>query len=157
MSFKATDDWRISLTWMVLPAGRAWQRAAGVAFTRLGLSLSAAAPLLVIARLGDGVRQRHVAEEAAIDPAAIARSVTQLEKDGLLVRRTDPTDARAKTLHLTSAGRELVAKLDGALDELRKNVLSKVSDRDGQAAVRVLLALDAACTEEAIGADAHQP
>jgi len=149
MSFEETDDWQVALTWMVLPAGRAWQRAAGIALTRLGLSLSAAAPLLVIARLGDGVRQRDVAEEAAIDPAAIARSVNQLEKDGLLLRRTDASDARAKTLHLTAAGRELAARLDGALNLLRKDILSRISEQDGKAAVRVLLALDAACTPAA--------
>jgi MarR family transcriptional regulator for hemolysin len=144
MSIKDTDNWALALTWMVLPAGRAWQQAAGVALSRLGLSLSAAAPLLVVARLGDGVRQRDVAEEAAIDPAAIARSVLQLEKDGLLLRRTDANDARAKTLHLTPAGQELVVKLERALDTLRGELLKGISDRDGKAAVRVLLALEAA-------------
>lgn len=144
MSIKDTDNWALALTWMLLPAGRGWQQAAGVALSQLGLSLSAAAPLLVIARLGDGVRQRDVAEEAAIDPAAIARSVLQLEKDGLLRRLTDANDARAKTLHLTAAGRELAIKLEQALDALRSEVLKGISARDGQAAVRVLLALESA-------------
>ncbi|QJU59970.1 winged helix DNA-binding protein [Sphingomonas sp. AP4-R1] len=144
MSIKDTDNWALALTWMVLPAGRAWQQAAGVALSRMGLSLSAAAPLLVVARLGDGVRQRDVAEEAAIDPAAIARSVLQLEKDGLLLRRTDAHDARAKTLHLTPPGQELVVKLERALDTLRDELLKGISDRDGKAAVRVLLALETA-------------
>ncbi|WBO22882.1 MarR family winged helix-turn-helix transcriptional regulator [Sphingomonas abietis] len=144
MSIKGTDNWALALTWMVLPAGRAWQQAAGVALSRLGLSLSAAAPLLVIARLGDGVRQRDVAEEAAIDPAAIARSVLQLENDGLLLRRADANDARAKTLHLTAAGHELAIKLERALDALRSELLKGISARDGQAAVRVLLALESA-------------
>lgn len=141
MSFKSTDDWREAITWMVLPAGRAWQRSAGAAFEQMGLSLSAAAPLLVIARLGDGVRQKDIAEEAGIDPAAIARSVTQLERDGLLLRQTDAGDARAKILHLTPSGRALVAKLNDAIDEVRKDILSKVTDEEGRAAVRVLLAL----------------
>jgi len=126
---------------MVLPAGRAWQRAAGAAFEQLGLSLSAAAPLLVIARLGDGVRQKDIAEEAGIDPAAIARSVTQLEKDGLLLRQADAGDARAKMLHLTPAGRALVAKLNKAIDGVRKDILSEATDEEGRAAVRVFLAL----------------
>lgn len=146
MSIKETDNWPLALTWMVLPAGRAWQQAAGVALSRLGLTLSAGAPLLVIARLGDGVRQRDVAEEAAIDPAAIARSVLQLEKDGLLLRRIDANDARAKTLHLTAAGQELAKKLEQELQVLRSALLQGISDRDGKAAVRVLLALESAST-----------
>lgn len=144
MSIKETDDWALALTWMVLPAGRSWQQAAGAAFSQVGLSLSAAAPLLVIARLGNGIRQRDIAKEVAIDPAAIARSVVQLEKDGMLLRRSDENDARAKTLHLTAAGRKTVSKLEAALDALRNDVLKDISEDDGRAAVRVLLALDAA-------------
>jgi MarR family transcriptional regulator for hemolysin len=147
MSFKKGDAWRMGLTWTVLPAGRAWQRAAGVAFARFGISLSAAAPILVVSRLGDGVRQKVVAEEAVIDPAAIARSVDQLEKAGLLLRRTDATDRRAKTLHLTPAGREMATKLEEVLDALRRDVLNRVSEEDGEAALHVLRALERACNE----------
>lgn len=144
MSFKVTDDWRMALTWLVLPAGRAWQRAAGATLTQSGLPLAAAAALLTVERLGDGVRQKDVAEEAALDPAAIARSVDQLEKEGMLSRKTDARDARAKTLHLTPSGRQLAARLNAELDEVRKSILASVSDKDGQCAVRVLLSLESA-------------
>lgn len=149
MSFKITDNWQMALTWLVLPAGRAWQRAAGFTLTRSGLPLAAAAALLTVERLGDGVRQKDVAEDAAIDPAAIARSVNQLEKEGLLSRRTDARDARAKTLHLTPSGREVAARLNAELDEVRKSILAGVSDEDGQIAVRVLLSLESASNEAA--------
>ncbi|MCC2976582.1 winged helix DNA-binding protein [Sphingomonas sp. PL-96] len=139
------DEWSTALTWMVLPAGRAWQRAAGVALARLGVSLSAAALILVVSRLGEGVRQKDVAEESAIDAAAIARSVTQLERDGLLQRRTDATDARARTLHLTAQGHALAERLEEALAQLRRDVLGGVSEQDGACAVRVLAALETAC------------
>jgi len=144
MSFKVTDDWQVALTWLVQPTGRAWQRAAGAALTRSGLPLAAAAALLTIERLGDGVRQKDVAEEAAIDPAAIARSINQLEKEGMVNRETDARDARAKTLHLTPAGRDVAARLNTALNEVRKTILAGISDKDGQAVVRVLLNLEAA-------------
>lgn len=87
------------------------------------------------------MRQKDIAEEAGIDPAAIARSVTQLEKDGLLLRQADAGDARAKMLHLTPAGRALVAKLNKAIDGVRKDILSEATDEEGRAAVRVFLAL----------------
>ncbi|RLK56394.1 MarR family transcriptional regulator [Stenotrophomonas rhizophila] len=139
------ESWETALTWAVLPAGRAWQRAAGAALARLGISLSAAALVLVIVRLGDGIRQKDVAEASAIDPAAIARSVTQLELDGLLLRRTDAVDARAKTLHLTAQGRELAAKLEDALQELRGVVVARMDPEDGMAAARILRELEEAC------------
>ena len=45
MSVKSTDDWATSLTWTLLPVGRAWQKAAGMEFNRLGMSLSEGAGL----------------------------------------------------------------------------------------------------------------
>lgn len=145
MSFHEGEDWRTTLTWTVLPAGRAWQRAAGIALAQLGVSLSIAAVLLVIARLGDGIRQKDVAEESALDPAAIARSVTQLERDGLLKRRRDLSDGRAKTLHLTERGRAVSLKLGEALDGLRNELIAGMDDTEGRIAVRVLRNLESQC------------
>lgn len=145
MMSREDDDWEAALTWHVLPAGRAWQRAAGLALARLGVSLSVAALILVISRLGDGIRQKDVAEASAVDPAAIARSVIQLERDGLLVRRADLTDARAKTLHLTAEGHGMAVRLEEVLAQLRRDVLASVDPQDGASAVRVLRALESAC------------
>lgn len=144
MSFEPADDWRSALTWMIMPIGRSWQRAAGAALSRTGQSLSSAATILVIARLGDGVRQRDVADEADIDPAAIARSVVQLEGEGLVSRQTDAQDTRAKLLSLTPAGRALARDMNAILEEFRSNIFNTVSDEDGQAAVRVLMAIETA-------------
>ncbi|EIC86062.1 MarR family winged helix-turn-helix transcriptional regulator [Serratia sp. M24T3] len=144
MSHKMTDDWQTALIWMVLPAGRAWQRTAGEALEQSGLPLSASAALLIIARLGNGIRQKDVAEEAAIDPAAIARSVIQLENQGLLLRKADSTDARAKTLHLTQEGQAVASTLEKTLESVRKKILAGISDQDGKTAVRVLSHLESA-------------
>lgn len=144
MSFEPADEWRAALTWMILPIGRSWQRAAGAALSRTGKSLSSAATILVISRLGDGVRQRDVANEAAIDPAAIARSVLQLEGEGLVSRQTDAQDTRAKLLRLTPAGRALAQDLNAILEQFRSSVFNAVSEEDGQAAVRVLRAIETA-------------
>jgi MarR family transcriptional regulator for hemolysin len=150
MSYKMNDDWPVALTWMVLPAGRAWQKAAGAALASFGVSLSAAAPILVVARLGDGVQQRVVAYEAGIDSAAVVRSVDQLERDGLLLRKPDPIDRRAKTLHLTPEGRILARKLEKVIRKLRDELLTGVSPEDGAAAVRVLRELERASNRSSI-------
>jgi MarR family transcriptional regulator for hemolysin len=145
MSTHEGEDWRTTLTWTVLPAGRAWQRAAGIALAQSGVSLSIAAVILVIARLGDGIRQKDVAEESALDPAAIARSVTQLEREGLLKRHKDPSDGRAKTLHLTKRGRAMALSLGETLDGLRNELIAGMDDAEGRIAVRVLRNLESRC------------
>ena len=132
------EDWQLALIWTILPAGRAWQRAASAAFADLGVSLSVAAPVLVIARLGNGVRQKAVSDAAGIDPAAVVRSLDQLESSGILRRAEDPHDRRAKTLHLTEKGTQLARDLERTLEQVKARILSGISDVDGAVAARVL-------------------
>ena len=132
------EDWQLALIWTILPAGRAWQRAASAAFADLGVSLSVAAPVLVIARLGNGVRQKAVSDAAGIDPAAVVRSLDQLESSGILRRAEDPHDRRAKTLHLTEKGTQLARDLEQTLEQVKARILSGISDVDGAVAARVL-------------------
>lgn len=140
---KQEVDWQVALTRSVLPSGRAWQRAAGSAFSQHGISLSLAGPMLVIARLGDGVNQKAVAEELGINTAAVVRALDTLEDKAMLARRAGQPDRRANTLHLTAAGRTMVAQLETILEDLRRTVLAGISREDGEAAVRVLAHLDA--------------
>ncbi|WP_324749798.1 MarR family transcriptional regulator [Sphingomonas sp. LY54] len=141
------EDWKLALTWMILPVGRTWYRAASKAFEDFGMSFSTAAPILAIAKLGDGSRQNVVAEAIGVDRAAMVRSVDQLESLGLVERRTDPDDRRGRKLHLTEQGRSLAKRLDLVADDIRKHALASVTTADGVAAVRVLQHLECAAQE----------
>lgn len=147
MSYKLDDDWSEALTWMVLPAGRAWQRAAGAALAQHNISLSRAAPILVVSRLGDGIQQKTIADEAGIDSAAIVRSLDELEREGLLKRKSDPFDRRAKTVHLTLKGRNLAKELDKVIRELRTGIIASIRREDGKVAVKVLRELERASND----------
>jgi MarR family transcriptional regulator for hemolysin len=144
MTSSDEDDWRRSLTWSVLPTGHAWRRAAGIAFAEHAISLSLAAPIMVISRLGDGINQKAVAEGAGIASATIVRSLDQLEANGLIERHPNPDDRRNNTLHLTEAGKAMATNLERILDELRIRLLSDISDEDGAIAARVLKSLETA-------------
>jgi DNA-binding MarR family transcriptional regulator len=52
--------------------------------------------------------QRELAEQAGTDPMMTSQVIRKLEARGLLERALDPTDSRARRLHLTAAGRTLV-------------------------------------------------
>lgn len=141
------DDWGSALTWMILPVGRIWYRAASKAFVDFGMSFSTAAPILAIAKFGDGLRQNVIAEVVGVDTAALARSVDQLQALGLVERRLDPSDGRARTLHLTERGRTLAADLAGVAEDIRKRALASIEPADGMAAVRVLRRLEHAAED----------
>jgi DNA-binding MarR family transcriptional regulator len=49
-----------------------------------------------------------ISERFEITPAAASQMVDKLVQSGYIVREEDPTDRRAKTLNLTSKGRQLI-------------------------------------------------
>ncbi|WP_337796330.1 MarR family winged helix-turn-helix transcriptional regulator [Agrobacterium vitis] len=126
------------LTAGLLSAGRHWRRAVNLALEPYEVTEASAAPLLWIAELGGGVRQVTLASYLEIEPASLVRSIDQLEKLELIVRKHDPADRRAKTLWLTPAGHKLILELEQIFDELYGKLFGVVADEDLEAASRVL-------------------
>jgi DNA-binding MarR family transcriptional regulator len=56
-------------------------------------------------------RAVDLAEAAGIRPQSMMKIVHELESLGLVERREDPTDSRAKLIDFTVGGRELIAEL----------------------------------------------
>lgn len=59
----------------------------------------------------DGCRATDLAAHYALDKSTVSRQVTALERSGLVERRPDPDDARVHVLHLTEAGRRILAQV----------------------------------------------
>jgi DNA-binding MarR family transcriptional regulator len=58
----------------------------------------------------EGTSQQGMSEMLHIPPSRMVAVVDQLESRGLVERRPNPTDRRARALHLTSAGREMLGR-----------------------------------------------
>ena len=129
------------------PLGRAWRKAADRVVASYGLSEATAWPVFHIVRLGDGVRQNTLAEALGIEGASLVRLLDHLCSSGLLERREDPLDRRARTLHLTKEGRQLAARAGEALQELRRELFADVSKADLEATLRVFRSLGMALTD----------
>lgn len=127
----------------LIVVARAYRAAADRALADLDLSQASAWPIVMIGRLGEGVRQGAVADALGIEGPTLVRVLDQLVASGYIVRQEDATDRRAKTLHLTPAGRALREKVERILIEVRRDVFSGIDAGDIQATVRVLAALKA--------------
>ena len=108
----------------------------------LGLSEASTWPLLAVSRYGDGLRQGVIADILGIKAPSLTRPLDYLEGEGLIERRDDPVDGRAKTLHLTPKGRQLTVQIEAALATLRHHLFEKASDVDVEACLRVFSALE---------------
>ncbi|WP_267975525.1 MarR family winged helix-turn-helix transcriptional regulator [Streptomyces lomondensis] len=58
-----------------------------------------------------GCRATDLAAHYALDKSTVSRQVAALERSGLVERRPDAADQRAQVLHLTQAGRRVLARV----------------------------------------------
>lgn len=134
----------MSISTSMVVATRHWRRVCQTTLLNYGISEACAMPLLIIGRLGEGVRQVTVAQAAGIESPSLVRLLDQLCKSGYVCRCEDATDRRAKTLSLTDTGRALVQSIEAQLVQLRRAALADISVADQEAALRVINAFQAA-------------
>ncbi|KXX65209.1 MarR family winged helix-turn-helix transcriptional regulator [Marichromatium gracile] len=131
-----------ALTTRLVRLSRLYRQEVNRELARYGISDAQAVPVLHIARDGGGMRQHALAEEIGIRGSSLVRLLDQLCASGLVERRDDGSDRRAKTLHLTAAGEALAERVETALGRLRESLLGPVADDDLAAALRVFEALE---------------
>ncbi|PVM93545.1 MarR family transcriptional regulator [Caulobacter radicis] len=133
-----------TFTGAVLRLARIYRREVNRALAEHGLSDARALPVLHIARAGGGMRQGVLAEELGVEGPSLVRVLDQLCAAGLVERRDDPADGRAKTLHLTSDGAALAVIAEDTVQAVRSRLLVGVSDEDLAATLRTFAAFEAA-------------
>ena len=131
-----------TITSLLARLGRAYRRHIDHAFSALGVSQTLALPVMLLGRMEDGVRQGALVDALGIEPPSLVPLLNQLERSGLVERRPDPTDRRAKTLHLTAAGRDLAARAEALATQVRSDLLRDIPASDIEATARVLSRMD---------------
>src|ERR1700732_320905 len=83
----------------------------------------------VLARLDrfEGLKQSELAEMLHLQPITLTRLLDRLCDSGLIERRSDPNDRRAKRLFLTPAARPLLERLGELGEEMMTTALAGVS------------------------------
>ncbi|MCQ4161079.1 MarR family transcriptional regulator [Roseomonas sp. GC11] len=123
---------------------RAWRREADLRLAPLGLSHATATALLLLqGHAGEGCRQATLAAALSIEQPSLVPLLDQLGAAGLVERRPDPADRRARHLHLTPRGALVAAEATALLDQLRAELLATAAPEDVHAALRVLLGISA--------------
>lgn len=74
-----------------------------------------------------GIRQGGLAEILDIEPITLVRLLDRLEEAGLVERRADPTDRRARTLYLTAAAYPVIEQIRSLAAETRSVGLAGLS------------------------------
>jgi DNA-binding MarR family transcriptional regulator len=92
----------------------------------------------------DGLRMGELARRSSLSKQTMTDLVRRLERDALVERRADPSDARASLVFLTKRSRAfepVAAEALAALDRLAREQLDDKGVADVKAALTLLLAL----------------
>ncbi len=122
----------------LVPLARGYRRYLDRGLSELSLSHSMGLAVMLLGRMEEGVRQGALADQLGMEPPSAVPLVDQMERGGLVERRIDAGDKRARTLHLTQAGRDLAARAEARSAEIRAELFDGIDKADLSTALAVL-------------------
>lgn len=76
--------------------------------------------------------QAELASHAKMDAMMVSNVLRTLEEKGLIVRTSHPTDTRAKSLAVTSKGRDLASQVVHVVESIDHEFFSQLEDQVGE-------------------------
>lgn len=116
---------------------RRWRMFIDEKLAESGLTDASWTPLIYLHRLGDGLLQKELAAASGLDESSLVRLIDILSQRGLVERRIDTDDRRARRLHLTEEGRKTASAIRSQLVALEKELLTDFTDDDIAALLRI--------------------
>lgn len=95
---------------------RQWRATIDSALSDTGITQSGWTVLMQLSQLGDNVSVSELAEVQGIELPPLMRTLTQLQKQGLVARTTSPYDKRIRLLALTSDGKQMLEKITQVIE-----------------------------------------
>ena len=81
-------------------------------------------PILVILKNRGTLSQRELSDITLRDKSSILRSISSLQKKGLVVIEQDDTDKRKNNIDLSPAGKDLAIQMEALMRKAENDVLS---------------------------------
>src|SRR5580658_2221607 len=116
-------------------------RAVNDQMSECGLSMARTKVLMRLREQGP-TRQSVLAADFGLSPHSITDIVDALERQGLVERRPDATDRRAKLVAITEAGQACLGVASAARERLLGQIFGALSQEDRATLLRLLDTLD---------------
>ncbi len=121
---------RADLTWLVHRAGQRLRAGLDGAARCQGLAGGRDWIVLTAVTETPGRTQLALAQELGLDKTTMTALLDRLERDGLLVRRQDPQDRRARLPEVTDRGREVQEQVAQGRDHAEEAATAGFSDTE---------------------------
>jgi MarR family transcriptional regulator for hemolysin len=107
-----------------------WRRLLNEELHALGLTDANWRPLFHLGRLGDGLKQKELADAMFIEGPSLVRLLDNLERNALIMRVDDLSDRRCKLIHMTEAGRAIYEQAVKVNQRLATTLLADLDDAE---------------------------
>lgn len=87
----------------------------------------------------DGQTQKELVKKLDVEQATLANTLTRMERDGLIVRKEHPSDARARTIHLTDKAKTIRDDAHRAADDTNNAALADLSHGERRQFIELML------------------
>jgi MarR family transcriptional regulator, transcriptional regulator for hemolysin len=123
---------------LIARVGRQWRREVDHRLQPFGLTEATWLPLIHLARAPAPMRQKDLAASLVLDGSTVVRLLDALEAAGLIERREETADRRAKTITVTARGMSIIDQVEAASRDVRNAALLGLSDEAIESATGVL-------------------
>ena len=115
----------------------AMHRKSDARFAQYGVTADQFVLLATLSR-GDALTQRELARRMPSDPSTVRAMLVLLEKQGLVERDIHPSDSRARTVRLTTAGKRKFRQLWNSGESIRAMMFEAIQPNDASDFIRLL-------------------
>lgn len=124
----------------------AMHRQSDAQFVKLGITADQFVLLATLSR-GNALTQRELARRMTSDPSTVRAMLVLLEKQGYVERNMHPTDSRARTVALTTAGKRKFRQAWNAGESIRAQMLAAIKPEEAATLVSLLNKIAVALNE----------
>lgn len=128
MAFPTSPRARFGIRFSLL--GRRWRQAMEAQLAAAGLTDATWVPLVHLKETGGGMTQKGLASLVGVDGSSLVRVLDILEREGLIERRRDERDGRARLIHLTPEGESRLDAIRAELARAEEAILCDLSDKE---------------------------
>ena len=118
-------------------AARLFARAIDQKLKAIGVS-SGQLPVFFALGGGEAMTQKALTEAAAIEQPTMAATLVRMERDGLIVRKVDPSDRRSALVMLTPAALEKAKRVRAAVGAVNAQALEGLSKAEREQFLKLL-------------------
>ena len=122
-------------------ASRMWRTKVDERLEALGLTTAKWLILIYLDKASGSMPQKDLAESVGVEGPTLVSVLDGLERIGLIERRGQPSDRRAKVVHLTAKSSPVLKEIKPLVVGVRDEVLAGIPDEDLVVCERVVSAM----------------